>query len=367
MRQGDFSGFPLWYDPRPMRLNSFLLFLLVVAATSLASFPAHGQSALQDLLSRIPQREAGDNNRYSLTDVQYALRARLDWNALLRRAKIVEEESGLSFTLVVGSPLGSCSGTLVEWPQAPTMRNGQIYVSEGLLSVVFNAYPDFRFPGSEGQEEELDLPPIATLEEMALEEPPSLYTEEAPKSLKKVAALFLTSGSAVSASTGDEQSADPARALQKQIEEAVQQGGLSLETQVLNQGESETFDGSGDALLSFRIITGTPAPASSFFYYDAPSLPSQARGHGLVEWDRTTPQQRGASRVMAESIHRNFTEQFGPDRSAGVRGGPISILQGQRIPSVQVNFGVSPASQEMEFKKLAEVVRNSLSQIKEEG
>lgn len=350
-----------------MRPNSFLFFLVVVAATSLAPFSAHGQSALQDLLSRIPQREAGDNNRYSLTDVQYALRARLDWNALLRRAKIVEEESGLSFTLVVGSPLGSCGAELVEWPHAPTMRNGQIYISEGLLSVVFNAYPDFRFPGSEGEEEELDLPPIAELEEMALEEPPSLYTEETPKSLKKVTALFLASPSSVAPATVSEQSADPAAALQQKIQEAVQEGGLSLETQVVNSGEGEAFEGSGDALLSFRIITGTPAPASSFFYYDAPALPSQARGHGLVEWDRMTPQQRGASRVMAESIHRNFTEQFGPDRSAGVRGGPIGILQGQRIPSVQVNFGVSAASQELEFEKLAEVVRNSLSQIKEEG
>ncbi len=322
----------------------------------------HCQGAAEELLSRIPARNSGDNNRYSLTDIQFALRARLDWNALLRRARVINEESGLTFTLVVGSSLGSCGTELVEWPHAPTIRSGQIFVSEGLLKRVFEIYPDFRMEGQE--EEPLDSPPIAALEEMALEEPPELYSEETPKKLANILAVFIPSDQVIVDGTSAKKSV--AERLEGKVSQNASIEGITLDTEILDSGDIENTYQKGDALVAFRVTSSSPTTPSAFFYYDSPSLPNQNREQGLVEWDRVTPRQRGGSRSLAEVFHRNFSEIFGSGRAIGVRGAPIQLLQGRRIPSIQVNLGISSASEESEIDQMIEVIGRSLSQLNSE-
>ena len=346
-----------------MRRISLPLLPILVLVFLVHSPGTQGQEALTELVSRIPARETGDGNRFSLTDVQYALRARLDWNALLQRVRVINEESAFSFTLVVGSSLGSCGSQLVEWPQAPTIRNGQIFVSEGLLRVVFQSFPDFRLEGQ--SEETLETPPVANMEEMALEEPPELYNEETPKDLKKVMAVFMTSKAEVGNGTGTANTAS--QTLSSRLSEKVEQQGLTLNTLIWSPENEDATYQNGDALVAFQVISASPTPPSSFLYYDSPSLPNPSRGNSLVEWDRVSPQQKVLSRSLAEAFQRNFSEVFGSNRTIGVRGAPIQFLQGRRVPSIQINLGISSASEEAEIEKMVEVVNRSLSQLKSEG
>ena len=336
---------------------------LLLAGLVLASW-AQAQPALEELLSRIPARETSDRNRYSMTDVQYALRARLDWNALLQRSRIVHEESGLSFTLVVGSSIGSCASKLVEWPEPPTMRGGEIFVSEGLLKVVFENFPDFKLEGQ--AEEPLEMPPVSDLDEMALEEPPQLYSEESPKALKNIVAVFLSGDPQVG--EGTETANSPAKQLMDKVTAGVTGEGVSLETKLLALGNADSLGQSGDAMIAVRIESASPTPSSAFLYYEYQSLPSQSRGNALVEWDRVPAQVRGASRSMAETFNREFAEVFGSSRTYGVRGAPIELLQGLRVPSIQINLGVpSGGGLGADLEKMVEVFKRSLTQLKSEG
>ncbi|MBV6480593.1 MAG: hypothetical protein DIKNOCCD_00300 [bacterium] len=320
--------------------------------------PCSAQKALDSLLEKvIPEEQAGDLNVYSLTDIQAVLGASLSWNALLRRAVLIEPEGGLSFSLVVGSPLGRCGPDIVEWPQAPILRNGEVYVSRGLLETVFSRYPNYKLPGQE--EEPPAEPPLAEQgSEGEPEEPPP--SSSGDLQIKSVMAILLPSQNAIASATG--QSASPTARLVEELRRILEGNGIKLKSVSWNPKTPEKTYMDTDTLLAFRIESASPVMKSSFCYYDAPS--PGAKGSELVEWNRVSQNYKRDSRAIADLMCRNFVSTFGDNRSIGLRGGPYQVLQGREAPGVLINLGISPSQSDEEIKKTAEIIGSSLAQIR---
>lgn len=338
---------------RPIILTGLIAISLIAPGV-----PVYAQGALQNLLDKvIPDEQAGDLNVYALTDIQAVLGASLSWNALLRRAVLVESEGGLSFSMVIGSPLGRCGSEIVEWPQVPTLRTGEVYVSRGLLETVFNRFPDYKLPGQEL--EEPAEPPVADQDtEEVPEEPPPASSGDLQ--IKNIMTILLPSKQAVASGTG--QSASPTARLIEELRRILDSNGIKLKSVSWNPKDPEKTYMGTDTLLAFRIESATPVMKSSFCYYDAPS-PGR-RGNELVEWNSGSQNYKRDSRAIADLMYRNFVNAFGESRSIGLRGGPYEVLQGREAPGILINLGISPSNSEEEIKKTAEVIGASLAQIR---
>jgi hypothetical protein len=320
------------------------------------------EATLEALLSRIPaETDAEDSNFYALTDVQAAMELEPRWHPLLRRAVQSDPKSGLSFALVVGSRLGRCGAELVEWPEAPTLRRGQIYVSKGLLQTVLKHYPDYRLPG---QEVEIPTPtPAAEASMDEIPEEPPAPTRDSAFQIKTLLAITLPASSSVG--SGTPAASNPSRLFIAELGKILKENGIQLRSQVWDPKSPEkSYDSGSDAMVAFRIEAASPPAKASFLYYDAGSVAGDAKRYSLVEWSRVSRNRQQESRAIADLFFRNFVGAFGEKRAAGLRSGPINLLQGRNVPAVFVNLGVSPASAEEEIKKTAEVIGSSLAQIR---
>jgi N-acetylmuramoyl-L-alanine amidase len=83
-----------------------------------------------------------------------------------------------------------------------------------------------------------------------------------------------------------------------------------------------------------------------------------------VEWSRVSLNYQQASRTLGDLLHRAYQDTLGATRTAGLRNGPIDLLQGRQVPSVLISLGISPASGEVEIRRTADVIGNSLVSLK---
>lgn len=320
---------------------------------------ALGAGALEALLARIPaDSRADDANLYSLTDVQAALGADLKWNALLRRAVLVDSKGELNASLIVGSNLGRCGSDLVEWPDPPSFRRGEIYVSRALLEMVFSRYPDYQLP----DQPELTVSPTpADTEGVAGGEPeePPAPPEAGDLKIRTLLALTLPVA-------GLPQGATSIETLLAELARALEETGIRITSAPWNPDSPDQSYQEADVMIAFQVRVGTPAPRSSFFFYDSAPSPGGSDEAGLVEWRQVSQTYKRDSRTIAELLYRNFSGAFGSARATGLRGGPLQVLQGRKLPSVLIQFGLSGGDIMGEIKKMAEVVGSSLTQIRKE-
>ena len=347
-----------------MRRNILFRFCLLPIALliGISSQGVFAQTALEALLEKIPSVETGDSNRYCLTDIQFALDAGLSWNPLLRRAVLREESGGLSFTLIVGSQLGRVGPHLVEWPVAPALHDGQIYVSEELLATIFRAYPDYRFPG-QVEESPTPTPTIVPLEDLAPpEEPPAFFEEDSTAGVKTLVATFYPPRGAIVSASGSLSSATAVFA--EELRSALSAENLNLKTWSSDPNSNKDHMLSrGDVLIAFKISCASPTPKTSFFTHESLAAQTGSKQLDLVEWGTSGSRQKDNSREIAEILSRHYAREFGESRSIGLRNSPVDILQGRREPAVLVNLGISDAEPEAELRKAAKVVAQTLVEL----
>jgi hypothetical protein len=335
----------------------FLLFIFLFATPC----PLMAQTALETLLQKVPADEqAGDRNVYSLTDIQAVLGASLSWNALLRRGILIEPESGLTFALVVESPLGRVGAEIVEWPEAPTQRRGEVYVSRGLLEVVFQRYPNFKLPGQEEMTPEPTPEEGMPTEEIPEEPPPAGMGGDKP--IQNVLAILLPSRAVIAAGTGS--SASPTALLVGELRKVLDTHGIKVTTVTWNPKSPEKSYVEADTLVALRVEAASPPLRTSFCYYDAPGSTPEGKGTKLYEWSRVSLNHKRDNRAIADLMYRNFVGVFGEKRSIGLRSAPIDILQGREIPAVLLTIGLAPAHIKDEAVKAAEVIGQSLAQLR---
>lgn len=337
-----------------------ILFLILVTLL-VASGPLLAQSALESVLQKVHADErAGDENVYSLTEIQAVLGASLSWNALLRRGVLMEPESGLTFSLVVESPLGRVGNEIVEWPDAPTQRRGEVYVSRGLLESVFSRYPEYKLPGQEEEEPEPTPEGEASTEEVPEEPPPAGM--EGDKPIQNVLAVLLPSKAEISGGTGAR--THPGELLIDELRKVLESNGIKLVTATWNPKNPEKTYVEADTLVALRVESASPPLRASFCYYDAPGATDQGKGVKLYEWSRVSLNHKRDNRAIADLMYRNYVGVFGEKRSIGLRSAPIDILQGRETPAVMLTIGLSPAHVKDEAKKAAEVIGQSLAQLR---
>jgi len=337
--------------------KSFLI--LICLLTNQTPLPAQG--VLDTLLEKVPIDEtAGDRNIYSLTDIQAVLGASLSWNALLRRAILKEPESGLTFALVVESPLGRVGTEIVEWPDAPTQRRGEVYVSRGLLEAVFKRYPNYQLPGQEVEEPEPTPEEGASSGAVPEEPPPSEMGGDKP--IQNVLAILLPSKSVIAEGTGEKTT--PAGIMAGELRKVLDANGIKLTSVNWDPKTPEKSYVEADALVALRVEAASPPLRSSFCYYDAPGLSTEVKGTRLYEWSRVSLNHKRDSRAIADLMYRNYVGVFGEKRSIGLRSAPIDVLQGREVPGVLLTIGLDPGHVKEEARKAAEVIGQSLAQLR---
>ncbi|MCG3199241.1 MAG: hypothetical protein GHCLOJNM_03751 [bacterium] len=318
-----------------------------------------GAGALEGLLVRVPaDNRADDSNIYSLTDIQTALGADLKWNALLRRAVLIDSRGGVNVSLIVGSNLGRCGSDLVEWPEPPSFRRGEIYVSRALLETVFSHYPDYQLPD---QPEETASPTPFESGEIAEGEPeePPAPPEAGELNLRTLLVVTLPA-------SGLPEGATAVESLLSEWTKTLKENGIRVVSASWNPASPDSSYLEADAMIAIQLRVGDPPPRSSFFFYDSSPSPGGRDEASLVEWSRVSQSYKRDSRAIAELLYRNFVSAFGSARATGLRGGPLQVLQGRKLPSVLVQFGVSVEDLTKEIKKMTEVVGASLAQVRKE-
>lgn len=343
--------------------SAIILLLVVTGQGALISERLQAQPALDALLEQIPAADTGDSNRYSLTDVQYALGLDLDWNPLLRRAQLRNSEGSAVLTLLAGSEIGHVGGEWVRWPAAPRMNNGQLYVSKEILESLFSKYPDLR---PQGWEEPETAP--ESIEEFPGEEPPA--DPDAPAfpgggraEIRKVLVLYHpVAGYVASASA---QTRGATEVLIQALNQSLSEKGIGMTSLPVSADESAIAAAQADALIAFWIESGTPVSPGVFFLYDSPG--GSTNPSVLTEWGRVDPAQQAASSRLAQRLSDRFLETFGENRILGLRKGPLKPLQGRLAPSVLLYMGIDASRAEAEIQMLSEAVSEALAAEEEEG
>jgi hypothetical protein len=337
------------------------LCFLVVALT-LAVGPLWAQSTLEALLAEIPSLDTGTPNKYCITDVQYAMDADLSWNPLLKRAVLKEDKSGVSITLIVGSKFGRVGGKLVEWPEEPALHDGQIYVSEGVLALVFQTYPDFRLP-SQQTADPTPTPTVGPVGDVAPpEEPPSVPGAAQNLKIKSVGVLFLPVHGEVPAASPAVGNAT--ERLLMEVNASLTQAGISVHPARWNPRDQRLVENQpSDALVAFQVEFASPTAATCFFTFDAASLPDAGRTTGLYEWGKVDPEQQRASREVATALSQGYSELVGEDRAIGIRSGPHALLRGRQKPAVLVCLGVDTKRPVEDMRTAASSLAAGLSRM----
>lgn len=354
-----------WYHPAmALRSRPALLFIFIsIGQGSSFREGVQAQPALDALLDRIPAADTGDSNRYSLTDVQYALGLDLDWNPLLRRAQLRDSAGAPVLTLLAGSEIGHVGGEWLRWSEAPRMNNGQLYVSREILESLFSKFPDLRPQGWEESET-----PAESIEEFPGEEPSSesgspAFPGDRQIEIRKLLVLYYPVAEyVVSASS---QTRGASEVLTETLNQALTEKGIEVTSLPANAPESAISAVRADALVAFWIESGTPVSPGAFFIYDSPGgSPSPA---ALTEWGRVDRAQQVASSRLAQKLLDRFLEVFGESRILGLRKGPVASLQGRSVPSVMLFLGVDSSRAEAEIRLLVETLTEVLSAEEMEG
>ena len=116
-----------------------------------------------------------------------------------------------------------------------------------------------------------------------------------------------------------------------------------------------------DFLLGCHIQEGSPPPKTSFVYYDAGSDSENTNRSLLEEWTQASRGYSRASKAVGERMDEGFKEGFGPDRTIGVRGAPMRILQGRQCPALMMNLGIVSASAELEISQAVRIIVGMLA------
>jgi len=173
---------------------------------------------------------------------------------------------------------------------------------------------------------------------------------------------LLPSRAAITAGTGD--NASPTELLAEELRKVLDANGIKLTTVKWNPTSPETSYVDSDTLVALRVEAASPPLRASFCYYDAPGTTPEGRGPKLYEWSHVSLNHKRDSRAIADLMYRNYVGVFGEKRSIGLRSAPIDILQGREVPGVLLTIGLDPAHVKDEAKRAAEVIGQSLAQLR---
>jgi N-acetylmuramoyl-L-alanine amidase len=253
---------------------------------------------------------------------------------------------------------------VVEWPDAPSLRNGEIFISRGVLRVILEKFPDFALP---------DALPVPTLAEGIAsasgvvdtsgegpEQPPGLEVSwDGSTSIKRIV-LVLVPGSGLIANSTP--TVTPQLELFAEEFKTVMSERKITANQILwNPAKPGGTNRGADLLLAVEIRSASPVPTTAFLFYEAGTAGGDSGSGGLIDWNQANKSYQKESRTFAEKLTTSYQGVYGKEKTLGVRGGPFRVLQGRMLPAVLVSLGVPQGKSDEDIRQSARLIAASLA------
>lgn len=338
----------------------FVFKIIVLMSASVWVPPIGAQNDQAQFIDQLPPAMGMPTGFYALNDVLFSLDAHLSWNALLQKGMVqTDQQRGVNFSFLVGSRKGISNGRLVDWPDPPVMRAGEVFLSRAFLDLALREYenPNVRRltpindeqPTSEWQtDEELLEPP---------EEPPWL-TETTSTRINTLLFLACVNGDVIETETGDHQLT---LRLGELLAGEIKSQGIELVRQTWPSAEAADSSLKVDAVLACQVFTKLNPNRTGFFYYDSGRTTVERQRSPLVEWSRASQVRQADSIRLAEKMLQAYQQEIGAEtRTVGIRCGPMAVLQGHQVPAVLLSLEVASSSPEWELKQTAQSLGLSL-------